>query len=102
MCSEAIIPTTNGKNYLHFNISGNTSAVDNYDFWGTSYMVCSPIEFSTVDPTGILNIESSPSNSLKGGEPCGEPEVWYNLSGQRVSKGYKGIVVVKGKKYVIN
>ena len=57
---------------------------------------------STVDPTGILNIESSPSNSLRGGEPCGEPEVWYNLSGQRVSKGYKGIVVVKGKKYVIN
>ncbi len=80
----------------------NYSAVDNYDFWGTSYMVCSPIEFSTVDPTGILNIESSPSNSLRGGEPCGEPEVWYNLSGQRVSKGYKGIVVVKGKKYVIN
>ena len=28
MCLEAIIPTTNGKNYLHFNISGNTLSID--------------------------------------------------------------------------
>lgn len=97
MCLEAIIPTTNGKNYLHFNISGNTLSIDPVP---VIRLVGEPVIEG--DPTGILNIESSPSNSLRGGEPCGEPEVWYNLSGQRVSKGYKGIVVVKGKKYVIN
>lgn len=39
--------------------------------------------------------------SLPGTSPKEESQMLYNLNGQRVSKGYRGIVINKGKKFVI-
>ena len=39
--------------------------------------------------------------SLPGTSPKEESQMLYNLNGQRVSKGYRGIVINKGNKFVI-
>ena len=65
-----------------------------HDFWTSDVYL--------KDPTGIAAIEEDLTKSTIIGEPGEASGVLYNLSGQRVSKGYKGLVVVKGKKYVIN
>ena len=49
-----------------------------------------PHVFGT-DPSGIENVVNSNSTSSAS----------YNLSGQRVSKDYKGIVVKNGRKYIV-
>ena len=51
----------------------------------------SPYQFGT-DPSGIHNVTTGVKNSSAA---------IYNLSGQRVSNEYKGIVVKSGKKYVV-
>lgn len=51
----------------------------------------SPYQFGT-DPSGIHNVTTGVKNSSAA---------IYNLSGQRVSNEYKGIVVRSGKKYVV-
>ena len=50
-----------------------------------------PYQFGT-DPSGINNVTTGVKNSSAA---------IYNLSGQRVSNEYKGIVVKSGKKYVV-
>ncbi|MBQ4352158.1 MAG: hypothetical protein II758_01105, partial [Prevotella sp.] len=44
--------------------------------------------------------ETTSINSIENGESRIENYDYFNLSGQRVGKGYKGIVVVNGKKFV--
>lgn len=49
--------------------------------------------FATEETTGIQSLTPDPS-------PKGEGSGYYNLAGQKVGKGYKGIVIVRGKKVV--
>lgn len=52
------------------------------------------------DATGIENLNVNPNrNSLSTGEGWGEV---YNLAGQKVGKGYKGMVISKGRKIIDN
>jgi hypothetical protein len=51
-----------------------------------------PALYVETDVTGIHSIENS--------ELRIENYDYYNLSGQRVGKDYKGIVIKNGKKYV--
>ena len=50
------------------------------------------IVFNDDMTTGIGNITSAPSK---------DEGVAYNLAGQRVANGYKGLVIKNGKKYII-
>lgn len=45
--------------------------------------------------------EPTSINGLFGEEDPMQADVIYNLAGQRVSKGYKGIIIVNGKKYLM-
>ena len=49
--------------------------------------------FAAEETTGINSLTPDPS-------PKGEGSGYYNLAGQKVGKGYKGIVIVQGKKVV--
>ncbi len=48
--------------------------------------------YRKVDPTGI--------NTVNAGETVNKPSALYNLSGQQVGTGYKGIVIKNGKKFL--
>jgi hypothetical protein len=50
------------------------------------------IEFEAGTSTTDIHAVESVANSQ---------DKWYNLAGQRVGKDYKGIVIVNGKKYII-
>ncbi len=55
------------------------------------------------DTDGILSVENSELRIDKqGSAPTGKAnyDYYYNLSGQRVDKDYKGIVIRNGKKYI--
>ena len=59
------------------------------------------LHFSLLSGTGIEAVHGSESlNSLSFGEGRGGVPV-YNLQGQRVGKGYKGIVITNGKKMIV-
>ena len=49
--------------------------------------------FAAEETTGIKSLTPDPS-------PKGEGSGYYNLAGQKVGKGYKGIVIVQGRKVV--
>ena len=56
------------------------------------------------DTDGILSVENGELGMEKqGSAPTGKAnyDYYYNLSGQRVDKNYKGIVIKNGKKYII-
>ena len=56
------------------------------------------LTFEEDSATGIINLNVNPNrNSLSTGEGWGEV---YNLAGQKVGKGYKGMVIKKGKKVI--
>ncbi len=56
------------------------------------------LTFEEDNATGIINLNVNPNlNSLSHGEGWGEV---YNLAGQKVGKGYKGMVIKKGKKVI--
>jgi hypothetical protein len=48
----------------------------------------------------IINEKNSETTSIKAVETAEVSGTVYNLAGQKVSKDYKGIVVVNGKKFV--
>lgn len=57
---------------------------------GTGSMTIKSIKFLTAEATGIKTVKVVDS----------KPEYIYNLNGVEVSRQYKGVVVVNGKKYV--
>jgi len=67
----------------------------NYDYYFT--MPEGDVTISIVDGTGIngITVDGVSGDIFSDGKPV------YNLSGQRVFKGYKGIVIKNGRKVVI-
>jgi hypothetical protein len=68
-----------GLHTLRINITGGNCNIDKVNF------IC------TEPVTGIVNVEIDDDNTGDS----------YNLSGQKVGTGYKGIVIRNGKKIVI-
>ena len=60
------------------------------------YLLSSPVEGE--EPVGIVEIKDE--SSMAGGQ-WDNDEVLYNLHGQKVGKGYHGIVVMSGKKIAV-
>ena len=67
----------------------------NYDYYFT--MPEGDVTISIVDATGIngIYVDGEAADIFSDGKPV------YNLSGQRVFKGYKGVVIKNGKKIVV-
>ena len=67
----------------------------NYDYYFT--MPEGDVTISIVDGTGIngITVDGAANDIFSDGKPV------YNLSGQRVFKGYKGVVIKNGKKIVV-
>ena len=76
--------------------SANTISINPYRAYLTSGQNAEArmisIVFNDDMTTGIGNITSAPSK---------DEGVAYNLAGQRVANGYKGLVIKNGKKYII-
>jgi hypothetical protein len=82
------------KWYLKNGVEGKTmenliNATGTENFWVKIGAGTAPYQYGT-DPSGI--------NSVVYGNTASD--AIYNLSGQRVSKAYKGIIVKNGKKYI--
>lgn len=60
---------------------------------GTGNILISSIEFTPGEATGIQNV--------KGEQNANVNAPIYNLAGQKVNKGFKGIAIVNGKKVVL-
>ena len=84
---------SNVRWYLKSDVEGKTLEnliKDNGNFW-IKINKSNPYLYGT-DPSGIFNI----SNTITT-----DSDVIYNLSGQRVSKDYKGVVIKNGRKVVV-
>lgn len=90
---EAQTHTTSFDNLLQYSI------IQDYDKLSVVAMIIdrqtgqivNAAESAIATPTGITSIISKPG---------AEPNVRYNINGQRVGSGYKGLVIENGKKYI--
>ena len=71
--------------------------VDNTEYTDRQYYISRYAAGSTIEingtPTGIETVKSNVDAIANG--------AMFNLAGQRVAEGYKGLVIKNGKKYVV-
>ena len=73
---------------------------ENQKAWPAEPNVKLYVLFEKREPTGIISTPQTDGTPQADGPPfSGAP--MYNLSGQRVTPVYKGIVIRNGKKYII-
>jgi hypothetical protein len=79
------------------NLKLNISAAGTYDVTFTFDPATNKITAEATVPTGIngIYVDGEAADIFSDGKPV------YNLSGQRVFKGYKGVVIKNGKKIVV-
>lgn len=81
--------TQNGILYVeHYlpTISNYVEGTGAYGWWNYAALI------EPIDPTGISGVVADKTNTTN--------DAIYNLAGQQVSKAYKGIVIVNGKKMI--
>lgn len=94
------IPTTVNKVVIYFHEDGAKKYTENIMNLSFSEAVADP----TLDAEGksiLIGGTTSGITMIKGDVKNGKNAPAYNLSGQRVSSDYKGIVVRNGKKYIV-
>ena len=67
---------------------------------GKSYLYLSTVGAKGIDFIGLPGSETDGIRSIENGELRIDNYDYFNLAGQKVSKDYKGIVIVNGKKYL--
>ncbi len=67
---------------------------------GKSYLDLSTVGAKGIDFIGLPGSETDGIRSIENGELRIDNSDYFNLAGQKVSKDYKGIVIVNGKKYL--
>ncbi len=67
---------------------------------GKSYLDLSTVGAKGIDFIGLPGSETDGIRSIENGELRIDNYDYFNLAGQKVSKDYKGIVIVNGKKYL--
>jgi hypothetical protein len=79
--------------------NGNSNAGDLYGYTQEGQKLFGPLE-TYVNPAHILALPSKEALGLSTvTTQQQQPSATYNLAGQRVGKGYRGIVIKDGKKY---
>ncbi len=67
---------------------------------GKSYLDLSKVGAKGIDFIGLPGSETDGIRSIENSELRMDNNDYFNLAGQKVSKDYKGIVIVNGKKYL--
>ena len=67
---------------------------------GKSYLDLSTVGAKGIDFIGLPGSETDGIRSIENSELRMDNNDYFNLAGQKVSKDYKGIVIVNGKKYL--